>query len=343
MLITAQAAEAGAPVVVTEGVLASSVSDAVVAGFAAQAGAAAPRPFASPALYSGAFTYTFAPSEFVGSPPAADLTVSVYLGTTSCIRIAPAPDLNVTALAAAGATAINTTQLKLNSTTGEILPGQLNATTGGFLTGGNLTVALTLDPQLAYYVVSDAAGTAGAAAATRLSNFSQASASALQLEYGLSLCTYAGMEAAGGSPFTTSLLSSAAAVTSGAAAFSRVLEAVAGEALPSGEAVQAAAGGAAELRVQLCAADGRALDLGSATQAARLAVVSTPPLTDAAAPLLVYSGEGGVYYARVPVRAAGTFSLAVTLDGVALGGGGGGIALEVGLGRYCLPRQQSHC
>ena len=46
------------------------------------------------------------------------------LGTTSCIRIAPAPDLNVTALAAAGTTAINTTQLMLNSTTGEILPGQ---------------------------------------------------------------------------------------------------------------------------------------------------------------------------------------------------------------------------
>ena len=44
-----------------------------------QAGADAPRPFASPALYSGAFTYTFAPSDFVGSPPAADLTVSVYL------------------------------------------------------------------------------------------------------------------------------------------------------------------------------------------------------------------------------------------------------------------------
>ena len=50
-----------------------------------------------------------------------------------------------------------------------------------------------------------------------------------------------------------------------------------------------------------------------------------------------------MYYARVPVRAAGTFSLAVTLDGVALGGGGGAIALEVGTGTYCSPRQQSQC
>jgi nitrous oxide reductase accessory protein NosL len=55
-------------------------------------------------------------------------------------------------------------------------------------------VALTLDPQLAYYVVSDAAGSAGATAATRFSEFSLASASALGLGYGLSLCTYTGME-----------------------------------------------------------------------------------------------------------------------------------------------------
>jgi hypothetical protein len=215
---------------------------------------------------------------------------------------------------------------------------RLDDTSGDELSGGNnASVPLQVDFTQAYYVVAgvpeqfiaegrfDDLGEASDAAVTT-------TASGVATVRSVRLCEYRGMQPVGGSPFTTLLLASAPAVSAGAAAMSRVLEPAAGRVLPVGASVQAAAGGAAELRVQMCAANGRSLDLGSVTQGARLAVVATPPLPNAPPAVLVYSGVGGVYYARVPVRAVGSFALAVTVDGVPLGGAGSKIALEVGPG-----------
>jgi hypothetical protein len=101
VMVTAQAAAAegapAAPVVIVMGALASALEPSVeVAAFATQAGwEASPRPFASPALYAAAFTYTHAP-EFSGSPLSAGLNVTVSVGTTACRRVGPVPGLNAT-------------------------------------------------------------------------------------------------------------------------------------------------------------------------------------------------------------------------------------------------------
>jgi hypothetical protein len=98
--ITVNAGSEGAPaapVVIVMGALASALEPSVeVAAFATQAGwEASPRPFASPALYAAAFTYTHAP-EFSGSPLSAGLNVTVSVGTTACRRVGPVPGLNAT-------------------------------------------------------------------------------------------------------------------------------------------------------------------------------------------------------------------------------------------------------